>query len=219
MTSLGSSLAHGVAKRSIREDSDSFWKGFERALAAKIPGKNSRSAYYRYMCNAVNKTVADTLILKQHYGKNQKGTDKKAKTIWYSWVAFEEMYGLQEISIRARDPQIEVAELCWITHHGVARIFQTYNCRSITEFSQKYLGIAELDELKELKVLYFMGMRSENTSLLLGDAEIIIGFSREVGVLIKTAISFSAMNPSKAQYFRNEKRRAGKDTVFIPPLS
>ena len=101
----------------------------------------------------------------------------------------------------------------------MARIFQTYNCRSITEFSQKYLGIAELDELQELKVLYLMGIRSENTSLLLGDAEIKIGFSREVGVLIKTAISFSAMSPSKAQHFRNEKRRAGKDTVFIPPLS
>jgi|GEM_PF-3857501 len=243
MKSLGSSLAHGVAKREVRETHEAFNQALKKAYDKYINDNQSRSARYRNLCKLVDEVVGGHLLVKYVTGRNQRGTDKRAYCQWIYWIGRGQKVSnekdlriwIESTQVYARDPKLLSASFCEIGHHGLARIYQTYNCRSFGEFSQKYLSGKALLSLGDLGVEYIEGKRSAEmvTSMLLGDAEIKIGYSPKpdvprhlkpsmgslAAIHIKSALAFSAMAPDKARHLQNLQREAGEEIVVIPPLA
>lgn len=211
--SLGDSLAHGVAKREIREMQESQ-RRFRSFLLEEISvGKQSNTSIYNRVLRKLRRKYKKHILIEKVVGSGKKVTTHLDTIGMYQGVGIVLVcYTIPRIE-PLENMQIEFPLV--ITMHCLARIYQTFSVRSFNEFIQKekeiayaliFLGAA----CKEAARVGIFSDKSAQYSFSAWHpkAEFKVEFEDGMAIL-KTVISVNAMAEVKARKGVEEAREEG----------
>lgn len=220
MHTMGETLAHGIANRTLRSGTESALMADHIARAANRPGAMKRAAIYRATRRYLLDAHRHQVIGIWESGK-QDGKDKKAKMQLWAW-----QYAPQE-----DDPSVRIMRLCfflleakepWIQEivfaimgrHAIARLLQTERTDNLAQ------AMAQSGPSRWAAILdsVFSCPDARNADLRIGfplanGVAISAWNERERYFVIKTIVGFSAMNPCVAE---DARKRFANNAPYIP---
>jgi len=134
--SLGSSLAHGLSKRDIRESQSRVDKFVATVDFDRSDGKQSKTAQFNGLVKNYKTGVKEDILLEYSHGK----TKKKIVTL-FILEGCDGGFLLTVVNFYKANLYIDYMNPLWFTKHCVARLYQTFSVRSMKEFSLKHLDI------------------------------------------------------------------------------
>ena len=134
--SLGSSLAHGLAKRDGRE-SDARFKAMDKRLLSALSRTKTETGAF----NALVKALKDDLRKDMLFGF-RTGNKKKQAAMFVHLLGAEDGFCLGTTLItKFPSIDIETYEPVLFTKHCVARLYQTFAVRNMKQFFKQYPDI------------------------------------------------------------------------------
>ena len=134
--SLGSSLAHDLSKRDIRESQSRVDKFVATEDFDRSDGKQTKTAQFNGLVKKFKTGVKEDILLEYSHGK----TKKKIVTL-FILEGCDGGFLLTVANFYKANLDIDFMSPLWFTKHCVARLYQTFRVRSMKEFSLKHLDI------------------------------------------------------------------------------
>lgn len=220
MHTMGETLAHGIANRTLRSGAELARTADQIARTTNRPGAMKRAAIYRATRRYLLDTHRHQIIGIWESGK-QDGKDRKAKMQLWAWqYAPQEDDPAQRVMrlcfflLEAKEPQIQEVVFASMGRHAVARLLQTERTDDL-EVAMRQAGPVHWADM--LDTLF--------SDPGVCDPERRIGFplnngialcawdERERHFIIKTIVGFSAMNPCVAD---DARKRFANNAPYIP---
>jgi hypothetical protein len=137
--SLGTSLAHGVAKRELRERGAVFKDKFHRSINEAFFGKQTNTAIYNRVNKKLKKELGSDLLFTYETGAGKK------RKMGYCVSAYYEDTGIALLEFHINfSPLVDLEigeERLSISEHALARIYQTFGVSSFREFIRNHREI------------------------------------------------------------------------------
>ena len=205
---MGSSLAHGLAKKELREYAEDFAARFSQ-LESKLLSKNSkRASRYRQIRDSLLELYGDEVVL---FSEDGTATGKK-KNDSALIIAFAPYYEEDELgmmfhlhTLSARSPSIKVFQISKFNKHSIARFYQTYELETMAEiFRNNPEDIEALITLGASLIQKCADTKIQPLQLSLSKGVIRFLFDPTENLMeVKTIIAYSAMTPEISSEWEN----------------
>jgi len=199
---LGTSLAHGLSHRSIRETHKQV--AIDIVHGAVRAGKQKRAAIFRAITQSFRKMNRGRIVWQEKIG-GQSGKDKNAS---YTLLGFattkDNNLELLFFSVAARNPKkYGIRSMAEISSHCLARMYQTFGCDSPSEVFEKIGRTVEA-----LPVIWLKAASGETklsgSFAFLHPEGVIISTWDDDRFIMHTAIALTAMSPAKREIVQDE---------------
>jgi hypothetical protein len=217
--SLGTSLAHGVAKRELRERGAVFKDKFHRSINEAFFGKQTNTAIYNRVNKKLKKELGSDLLFTYETGAGKKRVMGYCISGYFEDAAIV-LHDLHIVFSALHESELGEPSLR-ITKHALARIYQTFGVRSFREFIKNHREI--------LLAIFFVSLaypeRAKNITLPEDEyidvhmwhplAEFRCSYSSGV-MWIDTVISTKSINEQKLKVIRNKKEEISLNFFWLP---
>lgn len=193
---MGTSLAHAIARRGTREISEGISNRVDAQLrSSKAPRK--RAPRLKWFLE-----TAKRLAGPGHLYDEIEGEGKNAAAFSFLWLVSGEEIVFYLYHIFARTGQWGNHTLVVVRPHAIARIMQTYKVNDV-ESAMAHAAPALMACWTTLYDCQLFDKDDDSVNLKVENLGEIRGEIKDRILFVKTIIGIDSMNPSKAERFRN----------------
>jgi len=205
---MGSSLAHGLAKKELREYAEDFATRFSQLESKLLSETSKRASRYRQIRDSLLELYGDEVVLFSEDGT----TTGKKKNDSALILAFAPYYEEDELGmmfhfhkLSARSPSIKVSQISKFNKHSIARFYQTYELESMAEiFRNNFDDIVALMTLEASLIKKCAKEKIQPLQLSLSKGVMRFLFDPIENLMdVKTIIAYSAMTPEISSEWEN----------------